>query len=147
MDIATRSEAQASSLDTALSLEMTSVAEGFVALQTSLEELRVSMDASPPLSRLQASMAQQSSRVTPLVPPAPPLVNSVVGGGSLSAPADEVLLSRFNDLEASVREQGHTIEALKVENGELRTLLTATTSPSLPSESSLVDARTTHLRQ
>eukprot|EP00956_Cyclotella_meneghiniana_P033888 scaffold99990_cov39-Cyclotella_meneghiniana.AAC.4 len=60
------------------------------------------------------------------------------------------MLSRFNDLEASVREQGHTIEALKVENGELCTLLTTlttTTSPSLSSEASLVDARTTHLRQ
>ena len=57
------------------------------------------------------------------------------------------MLSRFNDLEASVREQGHTIEALKMENGELRTLLTATTTPSLPSEASLADAGTTHLRQ
>ena len=155
MDMATRSREQAASVDAALSAEMNSVAEGFLAISTSLDELRAFQSSTPPVSRLGASLAQRASS---LIQPAALLGASNVGGGSASVPAGTIpvstapvsipdeILARFDSLEATVRLQGSTIEALQTENGELRTLLSSSV-PSADSDGAAFDVGTIHLRK
>lgn len=151
VDMATRSRDQATSLDTALSSEMTSVADGFLAIAKSLEELRAGQ-ATPPVSRLVASLVQHGTHASSLLQPAVLPGNVNVGGGSVSTPAPAVtvpdeILTRFDGLEATVRLQGSTIEALRIENGELRTLLSSSIPSSDSDGASTFDVGTIHLRK